>query len=234
MSAFCKSISMRHLLLLLLRFPYNAYALFRFQPCSRKAPSPLSRSLSLSEVKAKLSNKFGYCHLYTVSIFCKLINTTAYYLGRYEPSSPVSCHAPRCSTSFIQSLNHTFTLTLSLSLSSTVSRGLSPSLVGFLFPLTLTTNNRISSLLEFTTLRHSLVHIPIWAPLSLSLTPTSLSPSVGRSLSCRGRRRSGWACARRLTNEAMGKNRDRFLLSSCSSFFILHSLHCLTFKNNKK
>ena len=105
---------MRHLLLLLLRLPYNAYALFRFQPCSRKAPSPLSRSLSLSEVKAKLSNKFGYCHLYTVSIFCKLINTTAYYLGRYEPSSPVSCHAPRCSTSFIQSLNHTSTLTLSL------------------------------------------------------------------------------------------------------------------------
>ena len=181
---------MRHLLLLLLRFPYNAYALFRFQPCSRKAPSPLSRSLSLSEVKAKLSNKFGYCHLYTVSIFCKLINTTAYYLGRYEPSSPVSCHAPRCSTSFIQSLNHTFTLTLSLSLSSTVSRGLSPSLVGFLFPLTLTTNNRISSLLEFTTLRHSLVHIPIWAPLSLSLTPTSLS--VCGSVSFLQRKKKKW------------------------------------------
>ena len=116
---------MRHLLLLLLRFPYNAYALFRFQPCSRKAPSPLSRSLSLSEVKAKLSNKFGYCHLYTVSIFCKLINTTAYYLGRYEPSSPVSCHAPRCSTSFIQSLNHTFTLTLSLSVEHSFTRALS-------------------------------------------------------------------------------------------------------------
>ena len=34
--------------------------------------------------------------LYTLSLlFCKLINTTAYHLGRYEPSSPVSCCAPR-------------------------------------------------------------------------------------------------------------------------------------------
>ena len=28
-------------------------------------------------------------------LFCKFTNTTAYHLGRYEPSSPISCHAPR-------------------------------------------------------------------------------------------------------------------------------------------
>ena len=28
-------------------------------------------------------------------LFCIFINTTAYHLGRYEPSSPVSCRAPR-------------------------------------------------------------------------------------------------------------------------------------------
>ena len=34
--------------------------------------------------------------LYTLSLlFCKFINTTAYHLGRYEPSSPISCHAPQ-------------------------------------------------------------------------------------------------------------------------------------------
>ena len=34
--------------------------------------------------------------LYTLSLlFCKFINTTAYHLGRYKPSSPVSCRAPR-------------------------------------------------------------------------------------------------------------------------------------------
>ena len=33
--------------------------------------------------------------LYTLSLlFCKFINTTACHLGRYEPSSPVSCLAP--------------------------------------------------------------------------------------------------------------------------------------------
>ena len=33
--------------------------------------------------------------LYTLSLlFCKFINTTAYHLGRYEPSSPISCRAP--------------------------------------------------------------------------------------------------------------------------------------------
>ena len=34
--------------------------------------------------------------LFTLSLlFCKFINTTAYHLGRYEPSSPSSCHALR-------------------------------------------------------------------------------------------------------------------------------------------
>ena len=28
-------------------------------------------------------------------LFCIFVNTTAYHLGRYEPSSPVSSHAPR-------------------------------------------------------------------------------------------------------------------------------------------
>ena len=28
-------------------------------------------------------------------LLCHFINTTAYHLGRYEPSSPVSCRAPR-------------------------------------------------------------------------------------------------------------------------------------------
>ena len=33
--------------------------------------------------------------LYALSLlFCKFINTTAYHLGRYKPSSPISCHAP--------------------------------------------------------------------------------------------------------------------------------------------
>ena len=33
---------------------------------------------------------------YTLSVlFIKFISTTAYYEGRYEPSSPVSCRAPR-------------------------------------------------------------------------------------------------------------------------------------------
>ena len=33
--------------------------------------------------------------LYTLSLlFCKFINTTAYHLGRFKPSSPVSCRAP--------------------------------------------------------------------------------------------------------------------------------------------
>ena len=27
-------------------------------------------------------------------LFCIFINTTAYHVGRYEPSSPVSCRAP--------------------------------------------------------------------------------------------------------------------------------------------
>ena len=31
-------------------------------------------------------------------LFCIFINTTAYHLGRYEPSSPVSCRAPRSNT----------------------------------------------------------------------------------------------------------------------------------------
>ena len=34
--------------------------------------------------------------LYTPSLFfCKFINKTAYHLGRYEPSSLVSCRAPQ-------------------------------------------------------------------------------------------------------------------------------------------
>ena len=34
--------------------------------------------------------------LYTLSLLLfKFINTTAYHLGRFKPSSPVSCHAPR-------------------------------------------------------------------------------------------------------------------------------------------
>ena len=33
---------------------------------------------------------------YTLSLlFCKFINTTAYHLSRYNPSSPLSCRAPR-------------------------------------------------------------------------------------------------------------------------------------------
>ena len=33
--------------------------------------------------------------LYTLSLlFCKFIYTTAHHLGRYKPSSPVSCRAP--------------------------------------------------------------------------------------------------------------------------------------------
>ena len=33
--------------------------------------------------------------IYTLYLlFCKFINTTAYNLGRYEPSSPISCRAP--------------------------------------------------------------------------------------------------------------------------------------------
>ena len=28
-------------------------------------------------------------------LFWHFVNTTAYHLGRYKPSSPVSCHAPR-------------------------------------------------------------------------------------------------------------------------------------------
>ena len=37
----------------------------------------------------------GLCTL--SPLFCKFINTKAYPLGRYKPSSPVSCHAPRSS-----------------------------------------------------------------------------------------------------------------------------------------
>ena len=44
---------------------------------------------------AQLSNKFSYCPLCTVALFCKVINKTAYHLGCYEPSSLVSCHTPR-------------------------------------------------------------------------------------------------------------------------------------------
>ena len=44
---------------------------------------------------AQLSNKFGYCPLYTLSIVFKFINTTAYHLGRYEPSQPISYRAPQ-------------------------------------------------------------------------------------------------------------------------------------------
>ena len=32
--------------------------------------------------------KIDYCPLYTVSIACMFINTTAYHLGKYEPSPP--------------------------------------------------------------------------------------------------------------------------------------------------
>ena len=45
-------------------------------------------------VSAQLSNKFGYA-LYTLPLlFCKFLNKTACHWGQYEPSSPVSCHAP--------------------------------------------------------------------------------------------------------------------------------------------
>ena len=191
---FCQHFASRYLCGIYFYFYYDFLTTRMLSFASSRAqerPHPLSLARSLSRRWRPNCQTNLVIAIYTLYLFfCKLINTTAYYLGRYEPSSPVSCHAPRCSTSFIQSLNHTFTLTLSLSLSSTVSRGLSPSLVGFLFPLTLTTNNRISSLLEFTTLRHSLVHIPIWAPLSLSLTPTSLS--VCGSVSFLQRKKKKW------------------------------------------
>ena len=39
--------------------------------------------------------------LFTLSLlFWKFINTTAYHLGRYEPSSPISCRAPRTSITY--------------------------------------------------------------------------------------------------------------------------------------
>ena len=38
-------------------------------------------------VSAQLSNNFGYCPWCSVP-FCIFINTTAYHLGRYEPSTP--------------------------------------------------------------------------------------------------------------------------------------------------
>ena len=49
---------------------------------------------SLEEGGDGVSNKFGYFPLYAVSIVFKFINTTAYHLGRYEPSYPVSCRLP--------------------------------------------------------------------------------------------------------------------------------------------
>ena len=40
--------------------------------------------------------------LYRLSLlFYKFINTTAYHLGRYKPSSPVSCHAPCMDTKIL-------------------------------------------------------------------------------------------------------------------------------------
>ena len=40
--------------------------------------------------------------LHTVSIVLKFLNTAAYHLGRYEPSSPISCRAPRLRWWFIK------------------------------------------------------------------------------------------------------------------------------------
>ena len=46
-------------------------------------------------VTAQLTMKFGYSPSSTVSLlFCIFRNTTVYQLRRYEPSSPLSCHAP--------------------------------------------------------------------------------------------------------------------------------------------
>ena len=55
-------------------------------------------------VSAQLSKNLVMA-LYTLSLlFFKFINTTAYHLGRYEPSSPVSCHTP-CTDNFILQSN---------------------------------------------------------------------------------------------------------------------------------
>ena len=45
--------------------------------------------------------------LYTLSLlFCKLMNTTAYHLGRYEPSSPISCHTCQFNTTMDSALGY--------------------------------------------------------------------------------------------------------------------------------
>ena len=55
--------------------------------------------------------------LYTLSLlFCKFINTTAYHLGRYKPSSHVSCRAPwlSCVSFLFQvGISHSFQVELS-------------------------------------------------------------------------------------------------------------------------
>ena len=44
--------------------------------------------------------------LNTLSLmFCKFINTTAYHLGKYQPSSPISCRAPRPSSQIKEAWN---------------------------------------------------------------------------------------------------------------------------------
>ena len=51
-------------------------------------------------VSAQLSIEFGYCPSSTVSIVLLFHEHNSLLLGRYEPSSPISCHAPQIVASF--------------------------------------------------------------------------------------------------------------------------------------
>ena len=51
-------------------------------------------------VSAQLSIEFGYCPSSTVSIVLLFHEHNSLLLGRYEHSSPISCHAPQIVASF--------------------------------------------------------------------------------------------------------------------------------------
>ena len=101
---------------------FNLFASFVKRPSSRcrwkmpslgKAWSSLVEGGDGSYLTNCCTNLF--IALYTHSLlFCKVINTTAYYLGRYKPSSPVSCRAPRS----VSSLNGLVTLDIVFSIKS--------------------------------------------------------------------------------------------------------------------
>ena len=82
--------------------PTSGHTVYNLNACaiaSKRLPSARSWS---SLVEGGEGSYLPNCQtnlviaLYTLSLlFCKFINTKAYHLGRYEPSSPISCPAPR-------------------------------------------------------------------------------------------------------------------------------------------